>query len=97
MARAPQLSPLPPAPSAPVLAKTGPTAAPAPTQELPTAAAPCFSPSPSCLLLPPSAMSEAYLAHRIIRRIASWAVVSFFTEIHVIGSENVPRDGPIIA
>lgn len=42
-------------------------------------------------------MSEAYLAHRIIRRIASWAVVSFFTEIHVIGSENVPRDGPIIA
>ncbi|KAI0630146.1 hypothetical protein C8Q77DRAFT_1136614 [Trametes polyzona] len=41
-------------------------------------------------------MSEAYVVHRIIRRIASWAVISFFTEIHVIGSENVPRDGPII-
>ncbi|KAI0355696.1 glycerol-3-phosphate-acyltransferase [Trametes cingulata] len=41
-------------------------------------------------------MSDAYVVHRVIRRIASWAVVSFFTEIHVIGGENVPRDGPII-
>ncbi|KAI0674865.1 hypothetical protein C8Q78DRAFT_1009320 [Trametes maxima] len=41
-------------------------------------------------------MSDAYVAHRIIRRIASWAVVSFFTEIHVVGGEHVPRDGPII-
>ncbi|TFK91614.1 acyltransferase-domain-containing protein [Polyporus arcularius HHB13444] len=41
-------------------------------------------------------MSDAYLAHRIIRRIAGWAVVSFFTEIHVIGGENVPKQGPII-
>ncbi|KAI0644683.1 glycerol-3-phosphate-acyltransferase [Trametes meyenii] len=41
-------------------------------------------------------MSDAFVAHRIIRRIASWAVVSFFTEIHVIGGEHVPRDGPII-
>ncbi|KAI0821676.1 glycerol-3-phosphate-acyltransferase [Trametes gibbosa] len=42
-------------------------------------------------------MSDAYIVHRVIRRIASWAVVSFFTEIHVIGGENVPHDGPIIA
>ncbi|KAI0369703.1 glycerol-3-phosphate-acyltransferase [Pilatotrama ljubarskyi] len=41
-------------------------------------------------------MSDAYVLHRVLRRIASWAVVSFFTEIHVIGGENVPRDGPII-
>ncbi|KAH9859064.1 glycerol-3-phosphate-acyltransferase [Lenzites betulinus] len=42
-------------------------------------------------------MANAYIVHRVIRRIASWAVVAFFTEIHVIGGENVPRDGPIIA
>lgn len=42
------------------------------------------------------AMSDAYIAHRIIRRIAGWAVVSFFTEIHVVGGENVPKNGPII-
>ncbi|KAI0743633.1 glycerol-3-phosphate-acyltransferase [Daedaleopsis nitida] len=41
-------------------------------------------------------MSDAYLVHRTLRRIAGWAVVSFFTEIHVIGGENVPKHGPII-
>lgn len=41
-------------------------------------------------------MQDAYVLHRVIRRVASWAVVAFFTEIHIIGSENVPRDGPII-
>ncbi|KAF7427876.1 hypothetical protein PC9H_007092 [Pleurotus ostreatus] len=34
--------------------------------------------------------------HRVIRRLASWAVWSFFTEVHVIGGENVPKHGPII-
>ncbi|EPS94226.1 acyltransferase [Fomitopsis schrenkii] len=41
-------------------------------------------------------MPDAYLLHRALRRVATWAVVAFFTEIHIIGSENVPRDGPII-
>ena len=41
-------------------------------------------------------MSDAKLLHRTIRRLAKWAVWSFFTELHVIGSENVPKDGPII-
>jgi 1-acyl-sn-glycerol-3-phosphate acyltransferase len=41
-------------------------------------------------------MSDAYLLHRIFRRLATWAVWSFFTEVHVIGGENVPEDGPII-
>ncbi|OSC96560.1 glycerol-3-phosphate-acyltransferase [Trametes coccinea BRFM310] len=41
-------------------------------------------------------MSDAYILHRVLRGIAGWAVISFFTEIHVIGGENVPRDGPII-
>ena len=47
-------------------------------------------------LLLTAAMPDAYLLHRALRRVASWAVVAFFTEIHIIGSENVPRDGPII-
>ncbi|GJE90098.1 glycerol-3-phosphate-acyltransferase [Phanerochaete sordida] len=41
-------------------------------------------------------MSDAKIIHRVIRRVAGWAIVSFFSEIHVIGGENVPRDGPII-
>lgn len=34
--------------------------------------------------------------HRLIRLISSWALSSFFTEVRVIGGENVPKDGPII-
>jgi glycerol-3-phosphate O-acyltransferase/dihydroxyacetone phosphate acyltransferase len=41
-------------------------------------------------------MDTDYILHRIIRRIASWAVYSFFTEVRVIGGENVPLNGPII-
>ncbi|KAH9988453.1 hypothetical protein BJV74DRAFT_885341 [Russula compacta] len=41
-------------------------------------------------------METDYILHRIIRRIASWAVYSFFTEVRVIGGENVPVNGPII-
>ncbi|KAI5889222.1 uncharacterized protein SCHCODRAFT_02510249 [Schizophyllum commune H4-8] len=35
--------------------------------------------------------------HRFLRGIANLALHSFFTEVRVIGSENVPRNGPIIA
>lgn len=41
-------------------------------------------------------MGNAKIIHRVIRRVAGWAVISFFTEIRVIGEENVPRDGPLI-
>jgi len=41
-------------------------------------------------------MDTDYILHRILRRIASWAVYSFFTEVRVIGGENVPMNGPII-
>ena len=41
-------------------------------------------------------MDTDYILHRILRRIASWAVYSFFTEVRVIGGENVPTNGPII-
>ncbi|KAL0956984.1 hypothetical protein HGRIS_003085 [Hohenbuehelia grisea] len=41
-------------------------------------------------------MSDVKVLHRVIRRLASWSVWSFFTEIHVIGEENVPKDGPIV-
>ena len=43
-----------------------------------------------------SAMDTDYILHRILRGIASWAVSSFFTEVRVIGGENVPMNGPII-
>ncbi|KZT04264.1 glycerol-3-phosphate-acyltransferase [Laetiporus sulphureus 93-53] len=41
-------------------------------------------------------MPNAYFLHRFLRQIAAWALVSFFTEIRIIGGENVPRNGPII-
>lgn len=41
-------------------------------------------------------MSDSRLLHRILRRIARLSVESFFTELRVIGGENVPKDGPII-
>ena len=63
-----------------------------PSAPLPTATS-LLSRIAICSLL---AMSDTYVAHRVIRRIAGWAVVSFFTEIHVVGGENVPKDGPII-
>ena len=68
-----------------------------------------LSPHPVSCLLPPSplpppppphslhTMSDTKIIHRVIRKIAGWAVISFFSEVHVIGEENVPRTGPIIA
>ncbi|KAH7888964.1 hypothetical protein F5I97DRAFT_1803842 [Phlebopus sp. FC_14] len=41
-------------------------------------------------------MSDSKALHRVIRRLAGWAVWSFFTEVRVVGGENVPKDGPII-
>ena len=41
-------------------------------------------------------MSESKVIHRVIRRVAGWAVIAFFTEIRVVGEENVPKHGPII-
>ncbi|KAF9452363.1 glycerol-3-phosphate-acyltransferase [Macrolepiota fuliginosa MF-IS2] len=41
-------------------------------------------------------MSDYKLLHRIIRGTARLAVGSFFTELRVIGGENVPKEGPII-
>ncbi len=41
-------------------------------------------------------MSDFYAMHRVIRRVAGWAVWSFFADVHIIGEENVPKDGPLI-
>ncbi|THH02962.1 hypothetical protein EW145_g6650, partial [Phellinidium pouzarii] len=41
-------------------------------------------------------MSENKVIHRVIRRLAGWAMWSFFSEVHIIGEENVPVDGPMI-
>ncbi|KAG6880345.1 hypothetical protein C0992_011096 [Termitomyces sp. T32_za158] len=40
--------------------------------------------------------SDRKVLHKVIRQISDWALSSFFTEIRVIGGENVPKDGPII-
>ncbi|KAF8070166.1 glycerol-3-phosphate-acyltransferase [Lyophyllum atratum] len=40
--------------------------------------------------------SDPKVLHRLIRQISGWALSSFFSEIRVIGGENVPKDGPII-
>lgn len=34
--------------------------------------------------------------HRVLRKLAGWAVWSFFSDVHVIEAANVPRDGPMI-
>ncbi|KAF8444901.1 hypothetical protein L210DRAFT_3502322 [Boletus edulis BED1] len=34
--------------------------------------------------------------HKVIRKLAQWAVWSFFSEVRVVGTENVPVEGPII-
>ncbi|KAI0684811.1 glycerol-3-phosphate-acyltransferase [Cytidiella melzeri] len=36
------------------------------------------------------------ITHRIIRKIVEKAAIAFYSETHVIGSENVPEDGPCI-
>ncbi|KIJ49336.1 hypothetical protein M422DRAFT_224945 [Sphaerobolus stellatus SS14] len=36
------------------------------------------------------------LLHRVIRKLATWSVWSFYRDIHVVGEENIPRDGPVI-
>ncbi|KAJ3810864.1 glycerol-3-phosphate-acyltransferase [Lentinula lateritia] len=37
-----------------------------------------------------------FLLHRLIRYVTGLAAVSFFSEIRVVGGENVPQTGPII-
>ncbi|KAG8812462.1 hypothetical protein FRB91_011427 [Serendipita sp. 411] len=35
-------------------------------------------------------------SHYFIRKVASMALTGFFREVHVIGEENVPKEGPVI-
>ncbi|KAF9020653.1 glycerol-3-phosphate-acyltransferase [Hymenopellis radicata] len=44
----------------------------------------------------PDTEDGLFVLHRIIRCVAGLAAASFFTEVRVIGGENVPKDGPII-
>ncbi|KZT29092.1 glycerol-3-phosphate-acyltransferase [Neolentinus lepideus HHB14362 ss-1] len=41
-------------------------------------------------------MRNFWILHRVLVRIAGWAVVSFFSQIRVVGGENVPEHGPLI-
>ena len=54
-----------------------------------------LSPQPSCWV-PSLTMTEAYVAHRIIRKLAHWGVWAFFTRFQVINGENMPDGGPVI-
>ncbi|KAJ8078021.1 hypothetical protein PM082_000223 [Marasmius tenuissimus] len=45
---------------------------------------------------PSSNPGNLFLLHRVIRFISSNAASSFFTEVRVIGGENVPATGPLI-
>lgn len=40
--------------------------------------------------------SDSQMLHKVLRKLARWAVWSFFTEVRVVGGENVPVEGPII-
>ncbi|KAF9029590.1 glycerol-3-phosphate-acyltransferase [Rhodocollybia butyracea] len=40
--------------------------------------------------------NDYFVLHRLIRYVTGLAAVSFFSEIRVIGGENVPQTGPII-
>lgn len=40
--------------------------------------------------------SDPQTLHKVLRQLAGWAVWSFFTEVRVVGAENVPVEGPII-
>ncbi|KAF9257943.1 glycerol-3-phosphate-acyltransferase [Marasmius fiardii PR-910] len=40
--------------------------------------------------------NDFFLLHRVIRFISSKAASSFFTEVRVIGGENVPATGPLV-
>jgi len=51
--------------------------------------------SPSSLISM-EANNDIKALHRLIRFISGLAVTSFFTEVRVIGGENVPKTGPII-
>ncbi len=44
----------------------------------------------------PDTENDFFVLHRIIRYVAGLAAASFFTEVRVIGGDNVPKDGPII-
>ncbi|KAJ3772017.1 glycerol-3-phosphate-acyltransferase [Lentinula raphanica] len=39
---------------------------------------------------------DFFLLHRVIRYVTGLAAVSFFSEIRVVGGENVPQTGPVI-
>lgn len=51
---------------------------------------------PTLSRVPSSTMTEAYVAHRIIRKLAHWGVWAFFARFQVINGENMPDFGPVI-
>ncbi|THH20628.1 hypothetical protein EW146_g759 [Bondarzewia mesenterica] len=39
---------------------------------------------------------EPMLVYRALRKISDWTLTTFYSEVYVVGRENVPTDGPVI-
>ncbi len=36
------------------------------------------------------------IVYIILRKISDWSLTSFYSGVHVDGTENVPKDGPLL-
>jgi glycerol-3-phosphate O-acyltransferase / dihydroxyacetone phosphate acyltransferase len=36
------------------------------------------------------------IVYIILRKISEWSLSTFYSDVHVDGSENVPKDGPLL-
>lgn len=41
-------------------------------------------------------LMELKIVYRILRQVSDWTLTGFYSDVHVEGSENVPKHGPII-
>lgn len=39
---------------------------------------------------------ELKVVYRILRKISDWTLEGYYSEVHIAGSEHVPKDGPLI-
>ncbi|KAJ8501720.1 hypothetical protein ONZ45_g12051 [Pleurotus djamor] len=39
---------------------------------------------------------ETQLVYRLLRKISDWTLAGFYSEVYISGTENVPKDGPLI-
>lgn len=39
---------------------------------------------------------ELKLVYRFLRKMSDWEIAGYYSDVHVQGYENVPKDGPVI-